>query len=120
VYTLIDRIEDKIHPNRSIDPIALEEWGETVADLRKRLWSGKDHVHWYCPELFTFTENPLAKQAIASLLHSWGIHHSEVDCVPTFALCTLDLKEMYETEGYKVAAEVQCGPSQCLAMKFQG
>ncbi|KAF8830889.1 hypothetical protein HHX47_DHR1000041 [Lentinula edodes] len=135
-YAWMDKIADKIQPNRCIDRNAIQEWRKTVADMSKRLWSGEDRVHWYSFEFFTFgrsangeeekrTESHLIshgddqdKGDLASLLLGWGIRQSKVDHVSTFVLTLISLRELYEGVGYKVVDEVQCGPSRCIAMKF--
>ncbi|KAJ3898390.1 hypothetical protein F5879DRAFT_812669 [Lentinula edodes] len=135
-YAWIDKIADKIQPNRCTDPNAIQEWRQTVADMSKRLWTGEDRVHWYSFEFFTFgrsangeeekrTESHLVfhgndedKGDLASLLLGWGIRQSKVDNVSTFVLTLISWRELYEGVGYKAVDEIECGPSRCIAMKF--
>jgi len=118
VYSWIDKVQDIFHPNRCTDPTALLEWRKTVSDMNKRLWSGKDRIHWYCPEFFTFEEEQ-EKNPLASVLLGWGPEQSKVDDVSTFVLTLTSLGELYEGLGYTVVDEVECGPSRCIAMKCE-
>ncbi|KAJ4479295.1 hypothetical protein J3R30DRAFT_3702553 [Lentinula aciculospora] len=125
IYAWIDTIAETIRPNRCIDSNALQEWRKTVSGMSKRLWSGKDRVHWYSYEYFTFNEDQekIARpspdnEGLASPLLHWGTQQSKLDGVSTFVLTLISLRAMYEGLGYNVVDEVKCGPTRCIAMKY--
>jgi len=121
VYGWIDKIRDTIHPNRCLDPVTLQEWRKTVVDLSKRIWSGKDHIHWYSPEFLVPESEPeeMEKNPLSSVLLGWGAKQSKADGVSTFVLSPVSHKQFYEGLGYDVVAEVECGPSRCVAMRHE-
>ncbi|KAE9385958.1 hypothetical protein BT96DRAFT_981904 [Gymnopus androsaceus JB14] len=116
IYGWVDVITDIIHPNRSIDPISLQEWNKTVIDMGKRLWSGNGRVHWFSAEFFTSKDPELDKRAMASLLLGWGIQQSKVDVVSTFVLTLVSLRDLYEGVGFQLVDEVECHKVQLSMM----
>ncbi|GAW04209.1 hypothetical protein LENED_005985 [Lentinula edodes] len=117
-YAWIDKIADKIQPNRCTDPNAIQEWRQTVADMSKRLWTANGEEEKRTESHLVFHGNDEDKGDLASLLLGWGIRQSKVDNVSTFVLTLISWRELYEGVGYKAVDEIECGPSRCIAMKF--
>jgi hypothetical protein len=118
-YTIIDRVTDKVHPNRCMDPEALLEWRKTMQDVASKLWTGDDCVNWFSPELFA-VGNREKETTASSILINWGLHHADLDDVSTFIFARVNERKIYESQGFEVVLEGSCGPSKFLALKYTG
>jgi len=109
-----DRLNDQIFPNRAFDRAALVDWVKTETDIKAKLWSGSDRVHWYCPELFVHPDH--YKAGYGPLLQ-WGFDRGRIDEVGCFAGCQMTQMERYEAEGMKIVMHFRCGPSEGLIVR---
>jgi hypothetical protein len=116
VYALIDKVHDRLFPNRCLDPIAIQEFfGKVLPELREKLWTGKDRVHWLCPELF---EPPSTTEKDPGVFTQWGMDRSETDNVTTFMYCRVWEREVWEERGFEFVTKAECGPSEWLIMRY--
>lgn len=85
-----------------------------MTNLRAKLWSGEDRVHWYCPELFVIPE--YREEGYYKLLQ-WGFDRGNVDELSCFAGCQLGQVTYYQAAGMDKAFQFRCGPSEGWIVK---
>jgi hypothetical protein len=105
-------------PNRSADPVTLQNFRMTFLQTAHRFWSGEQGINWFCGELMEPLTSLSDNEAVISDLLRWGMDHGALDRVPVFLFTQPYEKKRYEAVGFEVLDDISCGPSIFTVLRY--
>ena len=105
-------------PNRSTDPVTLQNFRMTFLQTAQRFWGGEQGINWFCGELMEPLTSISGNGAVISELLRWGMDHGALDRVPVFLFTQPHEKKRYEAVGFEVLDDISCGPSIFTVLRY--